>query len=177
MRNPLPLLTALLIAAAMPGSVAFAAAEDDKATLAADTETIKACLAAEHKANHDGRACIGRLSDPCEEKSGGSTMSMLACENKEIDVWDGLLNQEYKKLLAALEDKPAEQVRAAQRLWVKLRDADCQVPDAIYDGGTMSIPIAAQCVLKRTAWRTLQMRDWWDMAHPEDAAEAPAPVQ
>jgi uncharacterized protein YecT (DUF1311 family) len=170
MRTLIILMTGLFVATAVPGSMAFAAAgdTDDAATIKADTETIKTCLAAARKAGHDGRDCIGRVSDPCEAETGGSTMSMLACENKEIAVWDALLNDEYQKLLGALPGKAAQQVRAAERLWVQLKDADCQVPDAIFEGGTMSIPIAAQCVLTRTAWRTLQMRDWWGMAHPED---------
>ena len=57
------LMPGLLVAAAMPGSIALAA-DDDSKTIKADTETIKACLAAERKSNRDGRDCIGRISDP-----------------------------------------------------------------------------------------------------------------
>jgi len=136
MRTFIILMTGLLVAAAMPGSIALAA-DDDSETIKADTETIKACLAAERKSNRDGRDCIGRISDPCLKEPGReSTMSMVSCMSEETTVWDGLLNAEYKSLLGLLEDKAAESVRKAQRAWIAARDADCSVPDAIYAGGT-----------------------------------------
>jgi uncharacterized protein YecT (DUF1311 family) len=60
-----------------------------------------------------------------------------------------------------------EKVRAAQRSWLKTRDADCGVPYEIYEGGTMAQPIAASCALNQTAMRALQMRDWREMAQPQ----------
>ncbi len=170
MRTLITLMTGLFVAIAMPGSVALAAAgdSDDAKPIKADIETIKTRLATARNSNTKAKACIGRVSDPCEAEHGDSSMSMLTCENKEIYVWDALLNEEYKKLLGDLENKVADRVRSAERLWVQSKDADCQIPDAIFNGGTMSIPAAAQCVLYRTAWRTLEIRDWWDMAHPEE---------
>jgi uncharacterized protein YecT (DUF1311 family) len=165
MRNQIPFLTALIIAAAMPGSVAFAA-DDDKPTLAADTETITACLAAARKANQGGRDCIGRVSNPCIDKNG-STIGMAQCMNDEMAVWDKLLNSEYKRLLGALDPKDAETVRKAQRAWIVSRDADCKATDDI-SGGTISIINSASCLLGATGERVVQLRSWWDMAHPEE---------
>jgi uncharacterized protein YecT (DUF1311 family) len=158
MRTP-AFLVAALVATAMLASPA----------LAGDAETIAACLKAEHKANHDGHACIGRVSDPCLQRPGGeTTVGMVQCADRETKIWDDLLNGEYQRLLGVLDGKAAASVRTAQRAWITLRDADCQVPYDLFEGGTMAQPIAANCVLNHTAQRTLQLRDWRQMTSPED---------
>ena len=93
---------------------------------------------------------------------------MVDCIYRETKVWDDLLNAEYKRLLAVLGDKAQASVRTSERAWIAARDADCSVPYDIYEGGTMAQPIAANCVLSQTAMRALQLRDWHDMAQPED---------
>jgi hypothetical protein len=51
---------------------------------AADAEVITACLDAERQGGRDGRACIGRVSDPCLEGSGSdTTQSMVECLDEE----------------------------------------------------------------------------------------------
>lgn len=157
----LPAIFALLTALLAPSAPATAA----------DTAAIKACLAAERTAERDGRACIGRTSDPCLETPGNeSTMSMVACISAETEAWDEILNADYNGLLGALNEKAQESVRKAQRAWIALRDADCAVPYEIFEGGTMALPIGAQCGLERTAARVLQLRLWRQMVQPEDVA-------
>jgi uncharacterized protein YecT (DUF1311 family) len=134
----------------------------------ADEATINACLKTEHAANRSGRDCIGRMSDHCLQLPGNeSTTSMVQCVDEETKVWDGLLNADYQRLLGALGDKAAESVRQAERAWIAARDADCQVPYDIYDGGSMARLDSANCVLDHTAARVLQLRIWHEMAHPE----------
>jgi uncharacterized protein YecT (DUF1311 family) len=136
---------------------------------AADAETIAACLKSERGAGRDGRQCIGRVSDPCLEQPGGqTTVGMVECTDRETKVWDDLLNAEYKRLLGVLGDKAQASVRAAERAWIAARDADCSVPYDIFEGGTIAQPIAASCILSHTAMRALQLRNWRDMAQPED---------
>jgi uncharacterized protein YecT (DUF1311 family) len=163
MRTPLPFLPALIIAAAMLGPLTPAFAGDN-------TQLLKVCIAAERKAEHDGRACMGRISDPClEQPDHGSTTSIVACVDDETNVWDTLLNADYKSLLALLDDKAQDSVRKAQRAWIAARDADCHVPYDIYQGGTLANIDMANCMLNRTATRVLQLGAWRDMARPEEA--------
>jgi uncharacterized protein YecT (DUF1311 family) len=130
-----------------------------------DTETINTCLQEEHAADRDGRGCIGRVADPClDEPAGGSTFGMVECARREAKVWDDMLNEEYGRLMVLLEEKAAENVRKAQRAWIEMRDADCRVPYDLFDGGTMAQPIAARCMLDRTATRALQIRFWRETA-------------
>ena len=152
----LAVLAAVLLAATPPAG-------------ADDTQTITACLDAERKAARDGRACIGRFSDPCLQGPGSdSTQSMVECLDGETRVWDGLLNSDYRALLGALPKPAADSVRAAQRAWIAARDADCKVPYDLYEGGTIARIDSASCALDHTASRVLQLRAWGQMAGPDE---------
>ncbi len=142
--------------------------------VADDTATITACLDAEHKANRDARTCIGRISDPCLEKSSDTT-SMVACVDREVKVWDDLLNADYQRLLKAIPASATDSVRAAQRAWIASRDADCKVPYDIYEGGSMARIDSVSCLLGHTGERVLQLRTWRSMAQPEE--DKPAETQ
>jgi uncharacterized protein YecT (DUF1311 family) len=134
-----------------------------------DSQTLSACLEAETKAGRDGRACIGRISDPCLEKSGDeSTTGMVECIDTETQAWDKLLNADYEGLLKVLPQSATSSVRSAQRAWIALRDADCAVPYDIFEGGTIARIDGASCLQNHTATRVLQLRIWRQMAQPEE---------
>lgn len=135
---------------------------------AGDSELIATCVQAERDANRSPINCIGRVSDPCLElPEGQSTVGMVGCIDKETKVWDGMLNDEYARLLAVLKGKAAEDVRKAQRNWITLRDSDCAIPYEIFEGGTMAQPISAECIRSHTADRAVQLRAWREMAEPQ----------
>ena len=150
-------LLALLIVGTLP-------AEAD------DTAIIEACLKRAYAAdNGKPQDCIGRVADACLDKpENQSTHAMVACSNTEADIWDALLNTEYQRLLGAVEGKTKDDIVKAQRQWVGLRDADCAIPYALFDGGTMAQPIGANCIMRNTAERMLQVRAWREMVQPED---------
>ena len=134
-----------------------------------DSAVIEACLKSADADNGKPRDCIGRLADACLDKpENQSTHAMMSCSNTEADIWDRLLNTEYQRLLAAVEGKAKDDIVRAQRQWVGLRDSDCAIPDALFDGRTMAQPIAANCVMENTAERMLQVRAWRMMVQPED---------
>jgi uncharacterized protein YecT (DUF1311 family) len=160
------LLATLLASATLLAAATLCAAAGPGA--ADDVGTIASCLKAEHTANHDGRACMGKISDPCLASGSDSTTSMVECVDHEIKIWDDLLNADYQILLKVLPAPAAESVRQAQRNWVALRDADCKVPYDIYEGGTIARIDSVNCVLGRTAERVLQLRIWRQMAQPEE---------
>ena len=137
-------------------------------TAADDSAVIEACLKSADADNGKPRDCIGRLADACLDKpENQSTHAMVGCSNKEAEIWDRLLNTEYQQLLAAVAGKAKDDVVKAQRQWIGLRDADCAIPDALFEGGTMAQPIAANCVMENTAERMLQVRAWRMMVQPE----------
>ncbi len=149
-------------------AVAVATLVSLRSAAADDAATINACLQTERAANRSGRDCVGRISDPCLKLSGhDTTTGMVACVDTETKVWDDLLNADYQRVLGAVGNKAAESIRQAERAWIALRDADCGVPYEIYEGGTMARLDGASCVLDHTAERVLQLRIWYEMAHPE----------
>jgi uncharacterized protein YecT (DUF1311 family) len=133
-----------------------------------DAEAIATCMQTARDAGSDVRTCVGRVADPCLERpEGQSTVGMVQCTDKEIKIWDEMLNEEYGRLLSVLKEKAADDVRKAQRLWIQSRDADCKVPYEIFEGGTIAQPIGARCMLDQTADRALQVRSWREMAQPD----------
>ena len=126
-----------------------------------DAETITSCLKTEQKAGRDASSCIGRISNPCMKAPGGdTTLGMTMCLDRETRIWDALLNDEYQKLIENLEPNAVKKVRAAQRAWIAARDADCEVPYGIFEGGTIARPMAVECMRDATATRTLQIGVW-----------------
>jgi len=153
MRTPAWLMTAALVAVAIPLSMLPAVADD--------AATITACLEAERsKPGHDGHACIGRISKPCMQEPGGETTAgMKMCTARETEVWDAILNAEYQQLLASLQGKATEKIRKAQRSWIVMRDGDCALSYDAFQGGTIAGVIAGSCMLDHTATRALQLHE------------------
>lgn len=133
-----------------------------------DAAIIAACIEAQNQAQQSTYDCIGRSSQSCMEQPGGdTTLGMSQCLSGETAIWDQMLNDEYQKLIAALSEKGATQARKAQRLWIQMRDTDCELAYIIYEGGTIATPTAASCILDRTGTRTLQLRHWRQLANFE----------
>lgn len=159
----MPCYRFVLLAGALALASAAATARAD------DAEVITSCVKSAFAANTDARACIGRVASPClDNPENQSTHAMIACNDRETKVWDGLLNDEYQRLLGAIEGKTKDDVVKAQRQWIGLRDMDCAIPYALFDGGTMAQPIGANCVLESTAERMLQVRAWREMIMPDE---------
>lgn len=60
--------------------------------------------------------------DAClQEKS--STVDMSRCYKAASDAWDKEMNAQYHQLMQKLQGKQQEQLREAQRNWVKYRDS------------------------------------------------------
>jgi len=138
--------------AAIMAASAVAARADDPAV-------INACLKKAYAGNSNARTCVGLVADPClEQAENQSTHGMVACNDRETKIWDGLLNTEYQRLLAAVQGKTKDDIVKAQRQWMRLRDSDCAIPYALFEGGTMAQPIGANCIMANTADRMLQVR-------------------
>ncbi len=144
----------LLVAVLGAGAFSFAT------NVTGQGNIVEECLAIEAKAERDGTACVGRLADACLEKPEGlSTRGQVECIDRELVLWDKILNREYLMLRAALDDEQKVKLKEAQRTWIRLRDQDCYLPHVFYRG-TMAQPIGAYCSMKRTAQRALFLRKW-----------------
>lgn len=88
----------------------------------------------------------------CMDASGGVTMNTLNCMGSEAEQQDVRLNQGYKSAMRALDKGQQTQLRDAQRLWIKFRDADCALLGSL-TGGTIDSVNRASCFLDMTKKR------------------------
>ena len=147
--------TALLILLAAAAS-APAQAQSRKPT-AREIAAIRDCAAKDKEDLDTGeQQCLFKLVvEPCIGSFGSASDGKMAdCYTIEGTVWDSLLNENYKNLLATLDDEQAGKARAMQRAWIAYRDSTCQ----FYDDkirGTMSIMMHAACNTRETARRAM----------------------
>jgi len=95
------------------------------------------------------QACLDRSS---------TTVDMRACAKAELSFQDGLLNLYYKKAMRALGPQQRNDLRNAQRAWIKYRDANCNVYYGL-TGGTMDLVTGDDCLVTMTARRAVELKD------------------
>ena len=133
---------------------------------ASDVAALRTCLE-----GSDEAACIGTLSDPCQERPDGSTtMGIAACLQEEQEAWDVILNERYEDAMAdaratderlpemGIDPDAAETLRAAQRAWIAYRDAECQRLYVANSEGTIRSVVYASCLNEMTARRAIDLR-------------------
>jgi uncharacterized protein YecT (DUF1311 family) len=96
-----------------------------------------------------------RYGDEYRTCAQGSTVDIEQCVGRLTRTWDQRLNAAYHKLL---KDNPeADKLRAAQRLWIQFRDANCQYHGA--GEGTIHRLEFAECMRSTTAHRALELEE------------------
>jgi uncharacterized protein YecT (DUF1311 family) len=88
----------------------------------------------------------------CMDESGGVTVNMLDCTGSETEQQDARLNQNYKAAMQALTPAQQTQLRDAQRLWIKFRDAECALLGSL-TGGSIDRINSASCFMDMTKQR------------------------
>lgn len=90
-----------------------------------------------------------------EACSSQSTADIVDCLNGSMKTWDRRLNGAYKALMQRSDPAQKEPLKAAQRLWVQYRDANC----GFYAAGEGSISqiAAAECVRAMTQQRACEL--------------------
>ena len=95
----------------------------------------------------------------------GSGRDTAVCAYAELAKADAQLNDAYQKALDLLgsADRVDAKVAlvAAQRAWVKFRDADCHVQDRIFQNGTMRAALVGSCLKDLTEQRTKELKEIW----------------
>lgn len=71
---------------------------------------------------------------------------------------DTALNQTYQQVLQSTESARQETLREAQRAWIRMRDADCELENAEFEGGSIHPMLFALCQAHATRLRTGQLR-------------------
>ena len=91
--------------------------------------------------------------EPCVNKRSGD-LEKADCYRIEDAIWDGLLKENYKGLLATLDEDQVAKARAVQRECLAYRDTTCQFYDDKIQG-SMSVTMHAACVTRETARRAM----------------------
>ena len=140
---------------------AFAAATDARAQsrkpAAAEVAAVRTCAGKSRDDLDKGeRECLFKLvAERCIGDPGAATdAKMVDCYRIEYAIWDGLLNENYKALLASLDDAQTEKAKAMQRAWIAYRDTTCGF---YYDKiqGSMAGFLGAACETRETARRAM----------------------
>jgi uncharacterized protein YecT (DUF1311 family) len=146
----------MVLAASLSGFASSAHADARKPT-EKEVAAVRDC-AAKYKDDLDKveqRCLLKLVGDPCISKLPvASDHAMADCYFTETTIWDDLLNENFKKLLATLDNDQTEKVRAMQRAWVAYRDTTCNFYwDKIQ--GTMANPMISACTARETARRAV----------------------
>jgi uncharacterized protein YecT (DUF1311 family) len=89
-------LSAALVAAVMIAvPLGFATAES-AAPNARDVAAVQDCLKSQRGRDLKGERCIGVVVDPCLKRP--LTADQNACADRELRVWDDILNETYRRL-------------------------------------------------------------------------------
>jgi uncharacterized protein YecT (DUF1311 family) len=99
------------------------------------------------------RRCSFKLvAASCIER-GGSNLGTADCYRIERAIWDDILNENYKALMASTDDlKDQAKLKEMQRAWISFRDTTCDFYWYKIHG-SMVVPMTAACRLRKTARR------------------------
>ena len=77
---------------------------------------------------------------------------------KALKKADDALNAAYKELLAKLDDEGKTKLQAAEKAWIKFRDAECESAADDYRGGSIKPLIYNNCTKALTETRTADLK-------------------
>jgi uncharacterized protein YecT (DUF1311 family) len=100
---------------------------------------------------------LGIAGDPGDPKVScdGSTYEMVECLKAKTAYWDKKMTIAYRQAMKDAVGKQRDQLRAAQRLWIQYRDANC-----LYYGlseGTIARIEAGECLRRMTESRAREL--------------------
>ena len=106
---------------------------------------------------------IDKAMGKCVDKDS-STAGMSECIGQAYVAWDRELNKNFNRLMAKLKPKEKQVLRAAQAEWIKYRDAEFNLIDALYETkeGTMYISMHAEDRLRVVKKRALELAAYLD---------------
>ncbi len=99
-------------------------------------------------------ALAGDQGDP-GQACDGNTYQMVECLKAKTAQWDKRMTIAYQQAMKAAGDKQREQLRAAQRLWIQYRDANCLYYDM--GEGTIARIDAGECMRSMTEVRAREL--------------------
>ena len=150
------------LSVAMSGPLVAQAQDREKPT-ADERAALAQCIKSKRGTEASEEDCIFLNAAVCMDKpENGSTLCQRICNAREIIIWDELLNSRYQRLRKVVSKDGAQKLKLMQRAWISWRNAKCEMPYILFEGGTLAGPLAAGCTLKATAVRAIELGDALD---------------
>ncbi len=130
----------------------------------------------EHEANPGSSSVLAQSTTPAQQNqetkqtsdtNGNEQQSPCAravtqfelndCAAREYKNADTILNAVYNRIQSKIEGVNLQNLKEAQRAWIKYRDADC-AGEAVYRGGSRSPMLQAFCAAALTKDRTKELK-------------------
>lgn len=91
-----------------------------------------------------------------------TTAGMSNCVKLATQKWDNELNVKYQKLLKLLTDEQKEQLKVAQREWIKYRDKELEFSNQFLTNmqGMMWITVASETELNLIRQRAIDLENY-----------------
>ena len=104
-------------------------------------------------------AFAGAQGDPFDkgENCDGGTLQIIECMERQRQYWDGKLTAAYQQALKDAVPAQRALLRAAERAWIKYRDANCDYYAA--GEGSISRVNAAWCMRDMTEKRAKELAE------------------
>ena len=115
---------------------------------------LRICLGAALMAALVSTAGAGDQGDP-DQACDGSTFEMVDCLKAKTAQWDKRMTIAYQQAIKDAGQQQRDQLRAAQRLWIQYRDANC-----LYYGmgeGSIARIDAGECMRNMTEARAREL--------------------
>lgn len=109
------------------------------------------CCSAQHMNAKDG---------PCQKPAFGDEET--SCFYHASKHSDAELNQLYLRVLTVVDGDELAKLKAAQRLWMQFRDANCSAEEELYSGGSAASMVKIACLEAVTRHRTEELHVMYD---------------
>jgi len=74
------------------------------------------------------------------------------------------LNELYSNMMSKQDPADRDYLQAAQRAWIKYRDANCEAAAALYQGGSIQPSVRSECLRRNTRARVEELNQIYDTA-------------
>lgn len=87
-----------------------------------------------------------------------TTVEMANCFSAALEKSDAGLNKLYQRVQTVVDGDELTKLKAAQRLWMQFRDANCDAEYELYGGGTAGPVAKLACLEAVTRHRTEELQ-------------------
>ena len=95
---------------------------------ARDSAAIQSCIKSARGDATAAERCIDSIADPClKQPAANSTAGQVACVDRELAVWDDILNETFRRLRDKLDEEQKIKLRDMQRAWIEFARQDLRI--------------------------------------------------